>query len=414
MCALRNASFGRALRAAAAFVAAATLTLLPVLWGRAASVFAAYRNNSFGASGGGVSTASLWTLVPHHLTFPALPVIEQFVAVAIPVVLAAAELRHVPGRRDVARAAMLSALAIVLLNPGAHPPFYLWIAGPLVLYAAVAGDGVVSLAGLALSWAGTLTQFCQEGSDEYFILNFGVVPREHGLQCVAPAPVIATVALCSALLIVVASYRRELFAGWLAQACGRTARVAAALSFVVFAGTIAVETASAASLRTARGAYVDEQSAVNTFAVAPSVRHEGGQCSLTYSAEDVVVFAANAYAARFATATLGYTLYSPETVTIRGRTLPADALPSKYENVDLARNRSANGARHARVRYFGIAAAVSSGGDDRRASLLAHRGKSAADLSFRRSGRARRSGRTPVARAARRRFTQPIIVAIAE
>ena len=214
VCALRNASFGRALRAAVAFVAAATLTLLPVLWGRASSVFAAYRNNSFGASGGGgVSTASLWTLVPHHLTFPALPVIEQFVALAIPVVLAAAELRHVPGRRDVARAAMLSALAIVLLNPGAHPPFYLWIAGPLVLYAAVAGDGVVSLAGLVLSWAGTLTQFCQEGSDEYFILNFGVVPREHGLQCVAPAPVLAAVALCSALLIVVASYRRELFRG---------------------------------------------------------------------------------------------------------------------------------------------------------------------------------------------------------
>ena len=206
---------------------------------------------------------------------------------------------------------MLSALAMVLLNPGAHPPFYLWIAGPLVLYAAVAGDGVVSLAGLALSWAGTLTQFCQEGSDEYFILNFGAVPREHGLQCVAPAPVLAAVALCSALLIVVASYRRELFAGWLAQACGRTARVAAALSFVLFAGTIAVETASAASLRSARGAYVEEQSAVSTFAVAPSVRHEGGQCSLTYSAEDVVVFAANAYAARFATAALGYTLYSP-------------------------------------------------------------------------------------------------------
>ena len=74
---------------------------------------------------------------------------------------------------------------------------------------------------------------------------------------------------------------------------------------------------------------------MNTFAVAPSARHEGAQCSLTYSAEDVVVFAANAYAARFATATLGYTLYSPETVTIRGRMLPAGELSSKYENVDL-------------------------------------------------------------------------------
>lgn len=332
--AYRNVSLARALRAAAAFAGAATLTLLPVLWGRAASVFAAYRNNSFGAAGGGVSTASLWTLVPHHLTFPALPVIEQIVAVAIPVILAAAELRHVPGRRDVARAAMLSALAMVLLNPGAHPPFYLWIAGPLVLYAAVGGDGIVSLAGLALSCAGTLMQFCQEGSDEYFLLNFGVVPRAHILQCVAPSPALAAAALCCALLIVVAAYRREAFGGWFAQACGRTARVAAALTFVAFAGTIAVETASAAALRGPNGAYAAEERDVNTFAVAPAVARAGDGCSLTYSAEDVVVFAANAYAARFATASLGYTLYSPETVTVRGHALPADALPSKFENVD--------------------------------------------------------------------------------
>ena len=333
--AFRNASLARALRAAGAFAGAAALTLLPVLWGRAGSVFAAYRNNSFGAPGGGVSTASLWTLVPHHLTFPALPAIEQSVAVAIPVILAAAELRHAPNRRDVARAAMLSALAVVLLNPGAHPPFYLWIAGPLVLYAAVAGDGIVSLAGLALSLVGTLTQFCQEGSDEYFILNFGFVPREHGLQCAAPAPVLAALALCVALAIVAASYRRELFAQRLAQACGRTARVAAALCFIAFAGTIAVETASAASLRKPGGAYAEEERAVNTFAVAPAVARGAGQCSLTYSAEDVVVFADNAYASRFATASLGYTLYSPETVTIRGRTLPAAELPSRFENVDL-------------------------------------------------------------------------------
>ena len=333
--AFRNASLARSLRAALAFAAAAVLTLVPVLWGRAGSVFAAYRNNSFGAAGGGVSTASVWTLVPHHVTVPALPVVEQIVAITIPVILAAAELRHVPGRRDVARAAMISALAMVLLNPGAHPPFYLWIAGPLVLYAAVTGDGVVSLAGLLLSCAGTLTQFCQEGSDEYFSLNFGAVPRVHGLQCVAPAPALAIAALCCGLLVVAAAYRREAFAGWFAQACGRTARAAAALAFVVFAGTIAVESASAASLHASNDAYAAEERAVNTFAVAPAIVRTGDACLLTYSAEDVVVFAANVYAARFATASLGYTLYSPEAVTVRGRTLPAGALPSTFENVDL-------------------------------------------------------------------------------
>lgn len=336
VCAFRNGSPARALRAAGAFGTAAALTLLPVLWGRAGSVFAAYRNNSFGGSaGGGVSTASLWSLLPHHASFAALPVVEQSIALVIPVALALAELRHAPQPRDVARAAMLSALAIVLLNPGAHPPFYLWIAGPLVLYAAVAGDGIVSLAGLVVSCAGTLTQFCQEGSDEYFILNFGTVPREHGLQCVAPAPVLQIVVLLSVLAIVAASYRPAWFSGWVARACGRTARVAGPLLFAAFAGTIAAETAADASLRAPNRTYAREELAVNTFAVAPAVAQNAGRCALVYSAKDVVVFAANAYASRFATASLGYTLYSPEEVTIRGTTRPAGSLPSRYENLDL-------------------------------------------------------------------------------
>jgi len=276
----------------------------------------------------------VWALLPHHGAVPALPAIEQLLAVAVPVVLAIAELRHVSGKSDIARAAMVSAMAIVLLNPGVHPPFYLWIAGPLVLYAAVTSDWFVSLAGLALSCAGAASQFCQEGSDEYFLLNFSAAPHVGALRCVAPPVALQTVALCSAALIVLAAYRRV---PALTSAAGRwrgIARTASAAVFIAFTAAIAIETASAATRSNGNG-YAGEERAVNTFAIDPLVRAEGTGCRLTYPAEDIVVYAGNAFAARFATASLGYTLYSPVIVTVRGRRLPLDRYPSQYENVDV-------------------------------------------------------------------------------
>ncbi|MBV8117477.1 MAG: DUF2029 domain-containing protein, partial [Candidatus Eremiobacteraeota bacterium] len=88
--AYRRASYRRALAGLALFGVTAALTLVPVLWGRAGSVVAAYANNSFGAEGSGVSTASLWALLPLHVSLGQFgisltPQFEQFVAVVIPV-----------------------------------------------------------------------------------------------------------------------------------------------------------------------------------------------------------------------------------------------------------------------------------------------------------------------------------------
>ena len=338
--AYRRASGRRALYAFACFGAAAAATLVPVLWGRAASVVGAYANNSFGPEGSRVSTASLWTLVPRHLSLRQVsiaisPQFEQLVGVAIPILLAIGELRHLPDRRDVARAAMVAAMSIVLLNPGAHPPFYLWIAGPLVLYAAVSNDGLVSLAGFVLSGVSILTQFCQEGSDEYFLLNFGSASHLGLLRCVAPSAVLQVVALCGAATVVVAAYRRELFSQGTLERCRRAAQVAVLVSFVAFGSAIAAETASAAAAAARTTGYGDQERAVNTFAIEPIVRQFHGGCWLTYAANDVIVFAGNEYAARFANASLGYTLFSPEELTIGGRRVPVGSLPSRFENIDV-------------------------------------------------------------------------------
>jgi hypothetical protein len=338
--AYRRASWRRALYAFALFAVAAAGTLAPVVWGRLGSVVGAYANNSFGPEGSRVSTASLWTLVPPHfwlrqVAISVSPQIEQLIAVAIPVLLAIGELRHLPDRRDVARAAMLAAMSIVLLNPGAHPPFYLWIAGPLVLYAAVANDGLVSLAGVGLSCLSILTQFCQEGSDEYFLLNFGSAAHPALLRCFAPPTGLAAVALCIAAIVVVAAYRRELFSHQAAERCRRAAQVAAMAVFVAFGAAITVEAASAAANHPRTTGYDAEERAVNTFAIDPLVRADGDRCSLTYSANDVIVFAGNPFAARFATASLGYTLFSDEDMSVRGRAIAVGSLASTFENVDV-------------------------------------------------------------------------------
>jgi hypothetical protein len=352
--AYRLGSPRHAVRAFAVFAAVAALTLAPVLWGRVDAVVAAYQNNSFGPGSAGISTASLWALLPHRAARPPLPQLEQFVAVAVPVFVALAELRHVPQRNDLARAALLTALSIVLLNPGAHPPFYLWIAGPLVLYAAVADDGLVSLGGLALSCAGVLTQFCQEGSDEYFALSFGRGPTIGLLRCVAPSPVLSAVVLAAAVVVVVAAYRRELLSPRAAQLYRQVARVAALGVFAIFSAGIAAETASAATHSKATG-YRDEERLVNTFAIDPIVTSRAGGCSLTYPANDVLVYAGNEFAARFASASLGYTLFSPELLTVRSRATPVESLPSRFENIDVR----TIGQRTVRItREFDVTAAL--------------------------------------------------------
>lgn len=335
--AYRRASWRRALLAVAAFCAAGSLTLLPVLWGRTGSVLAAYANNSFGHDRTGVSTASLWTLLP-RLGWPApSPQVEQLIGVLIPVLLAALELRHVPQRRDVARAAMLSAMSIVLLNPGAHPPFYLWISGPLVLYAAVARNGVVSLAGLALSTIGIFTQFCQEGSDEYFLMNFGHAPALGLLRCFEPPVSLASAALACAAIVAIASYRAGWFDAEIMGLCRRLGQAIAIAIFGLFCAAIAAETISAGKGRTVSAAgFRALERSVSTFAVDPvAVPVGGGRCVLTYAANDVVVYADNPFAARFASASLGYTLFTPEEIAVRGRILPLEALASTFENADV-------------------------------------------------------------------------------
>ncbi|HEY1655343.1 MAG TPA: glycosyltransferase 87 family protein [Candidatus Tumulicola sp.] len=333
--AYRRASWRRALLAALTFGAAAALTLLPVFWGRAGSIAGAWANNSFGPEGNRVATASLWTLLPQGIAIN--PQFEQLAAVAIPLLLAVWELRHVPDRRDIARAAMLTAGSIVLLNPGAHPPFFLWIAGPLVLYAAVADDGIVSLAGIALSCLAIFTQFCQEGSDEYFSLVFGRGPNLGWLRCVAPFEFLQKLVLLTAAAIVVASWvRRRPPQRW-ATAIRLAGQAAASIIFVTFAAAAAAEVAFAAATHADRvDGFAAEEALVNTFAVAPRVEAlADGSCRLTYEADDILVYAGEPFAARFATASLGYTLFSSGDVTIRGRTFPVASLPSTFERRDV-------------------------------------------------------------------------------
>lgn len=333
--AYRRASWQRALFAGAAFCVAGAVTLLPVLWGRTGSVLAAYANNSFGHDRTGVSTASLWALIPQAGHAGLSPQAEQLIAVLIPVALALAELRHVPGRRELARAAMLTAMSIVLLNPGAHPPFYLWIAGPLVLYAAVSGDGIVSLAGLVLSCTGIAQQFCQEGSDEYFLLNFGHGPAAGLMRCYEPPAVLGSVALASTAIVAIAAYRREWFDAATAASARRLSQTVAAVLFAAFCGAIVANAISAARSAGAAPGFRAMERSVSTFAVDPIRRGGATGCALTFAANDVVVYADDPFAARFATASLGYTLFTPEAVRLRGRTIALQSLKSAFVNSDV-------------------------------------------------------------------------------
>lgn len=335
VCAYRNGDARRCCYAAATFAATAAATLAPVLWGRFDAVAAAFHNNSFGAAGANVSTASLWMLLPHRHVPPAWPQIEQLVAIAVPVVLALDQLRHRPGPREVARIAMLSAMSIVLLNPGTHPPFYLWIAGPLVLYAAVAGDWLASLGGLALSVVSVAMQFCQEGGDEYLRLNFGALAHAPAYACVAPPAWLAYAALTAALFAIGSAYRRDIASAATLARQRAVAHAAALLVFALFALGIAAPDISAAATHFDTTQYRNEENVINTFALSPTRLATRGGCRLTYDGDDVIVYAGNAYAARFATASLGYTLFSPATMWVRGRPVAIESLPSRYENLDL-------------------------------------------------------------------------------
>jgi hypothetical protein len=334
--AFRRESLRTALVTFACFAAAAVSTLLPVVWGRFGFFVGSYANNSFGAARTNVSTASLWSLLtPVHVSFS--PQSEQLVAVVIPVLLAALELRHVPQRRDIARAAMLTAVSIVLLNPGAHPPFYLWIAGPLVLYAAVTEDGVASFAGAVLSVLSIAMQFCQEGSDEYFTLNFGRGSSPQLLACVAPHAVLQLAALACVAVIVAASYGHTRISARLMRS-GRLAGLVVALLACVFLTVSIGTTIASRGFDRARdiSGYRSELRLLNTFGINPIAQRLGnGRCLLTYAAYDNIVFAGNPFAARYATASFGYTLVSAEKMIVRGRLVALEALPSTFENFDI-------------------------------------------------------------------------------
>ena len=314
------------------FAGTAALTLAPVFWGRLHSVAGEYTTYSFGNEGNRVVSASLWSLLPAG-TLP--QPFEQGIAMAIPIVLALARLRAAPERRGIARTAMFSAMSIVLLNPGAHQPFFVWIAGPLVLYAAVAENGLVSLGGVLLSISSILIQFSQEGSDEYFLLNFGPGWSSPLLRRVAPVSALEWCVAACALAIVLAATDRS----WQAWARERVtaAAVGVALAFcVLFFAAIGCEM----SLARFSGAkpttpYWNAEQSPNVIALSPHRTPEPGGCALTYGFGDVVVVADNPYAARYARAFLAYTLASPETLTIRGREVSLDALPKRYDVVDV-------------------------------------------------------------------------------
>jgi hypothetical protein len=331
--AYRNGSPRRAIACAIYFAIAAGLSLLPVVAGRTGAFAGSFANNSFGAESRRVESASPWGLLNAFAAF-ARPAAEQLTVVAVPLLLALAELRHRPERTDVARAAMLTALAVVMLNPGAHPPFYLWIAGPLVLYCAVTRDGLVSAIGALLSATAVCMQFCQEGSEEYLLLNFGAGYVPGALRCFVPNSALLGVAAILAAGLVAAVYRRPLSAAAGAMASRLGLGIAAAIS-VYLGVAFGIAAGIAATQNGAKAAgFADEMNLVNTFAIDPEVRAAGGDCELTYDAGDLIVYADNPFAAPFGNAALAYTLFSPETVAIRGRPVWMDRLPQKFENVE--------------------------------------------------------------------------------
>lgn len=327
--AFRHGGVKRALAALGFFAAATAATMLPIVWGKADIFTSELDFYSYGSGGNHVSSSSLWSLVPNAALFPRL---EQIVAVGVPLLLAAWELRHRSNARDIARAAMLTAISSFILNPGNHPPLFIWAAGPLVLYAAIADDGLVSLLGIVLSSTAVLIQFCQEDSREYLSLAFGPSPPFAFLRCYAPPVALQFVALVCVVALVAAAFRPSESRRW-ANVSRNAAGLVALAVFVLFSASIAAGIAAAVPTR-GHSTFASMEKNIDTVAIAAS-RTGTGQCVLSYKAYDAVFFAGNEFAARYANASLGYTLYSPELLTIRGEPTPTKALPSASHNVEI-------------------------------------------------------------------------------
>jgi hypothetical protein len=202
------------------------------------------------------------------------------------------------------------------------------------LYCAVTGDGLVSAVGALLSATAVAMQFCQEGSEEYLLLNFGSGYVPGALRCVAPNSVLLAVAALAAAGLVFAAYRRPLSAA--ARATASIVGLAVAGGITLYLGiafSVAATIAAAVNPAKAQG-FADEMNLVNTFAIDPEVRGARGDCQLTYDASDLIVYADNAFAAPYGSAALAYTLFSPETVAIRGRPVSMERLPQRFENVE--------------------------------------------------------------------------------
>lgn len=329
--ALRGASPRAAFRSVAIFAVTAAVTLAPVLWGRLDYVVHSYTFNSFGP-GHGVFTTSLWALLPAQMQVSTR--IEQLTAVAVPLVLAIAAMKSVPTPVSVARTAMFTAMAIVFLNPGGHPPFYIWIAGPIVLYAAIANDGLVSLLGVALSVAGVLAQFCLEGSDEYFLLSIGMAPRTHALACAGSPAALQGIVLVATVAIVFAAYRprNDARSSWWRAA----AQVAAIACTCVFFAHVTTDVVSAARRPHPTSVSNRLPRLFEALAIVPLVSHApDGSCRLYFNSYGSASFANNPFAQRFVKVSLGYSLFSPETMVIRGRSVNTSSLPVRHENIDV-------------------------------------------------------------------------------
>lgn len=328
--AFRGGSPRAAVRSFGIFAVTTIVLLIPVFWGRLDYVVHAYALNSFGP-GQGVFTVSLWSLLPPQ-TFLSTR-FQQAIAVAVPLALAADQLRKTPAPFEIARKAMFTAMAIVFLNPGGHPPFYLWVAGPVVLYAAIANDGLVSLIGVALSVTGVLTQFCLEGSDEYFLLSIGVGPRTHALSCAGPPAILQVVVLISCVAAVIAAYRPRggAWSAWW-RALSQAAVVACACVFLARVSTDAI---SAARRPYPVPAAIRLPHVFETVAVAPIKQARGDACELSFNSLGAVSFAGNPFAERFVKTSLAYSLFSPQTIHIRGGDVKVESLPVRHEDIDV-------------------------------------------------------------------------------
>ncbi len=329
--ALRRKNLACACLSAGAFLLTAAAALLPVFWGRLGAVSGEYTTNSFGQAGTHVSPSSLWYALPQGLHIA--PRTEQLVAMAVPILLALLECRHRPEARDIARTALVIAMSIVLLNPGAHPTFPLWFVGPLVFYAAVTGDGFISLAGLALSTTEVMAQFCQEGPGEYYLLNFGSGAAHDVFRCVGTRP-LNWITLAATAAIVTVLYGPAISTFW-KRLFREAAQALALVCVVAFCVSVGIDISSASASPLKPYSFSREESWLNTISVAPYKDGALSFCKLTYDAGDAAFFAGEPFAARFVKASLGYTLYSPDTVVIRGIETPVGSLPSSYGGDDL-------------------------------------------------------------------------------